>query len=355
MFDRFTPGLRVTWIVVLALGISLATASFGQDTPTGSVPTGNLVTGETPREPGTAGDGPVWLEDPARVERGLDGLTPPDKYMEALRATGMLKHLEERGISPQDKSTASWSRVGPVGGFGSPARNGRIAGMQIISYGSGYFVFAGSCQGGLWRMSSSSWENWTDIGRNLPNPSVRAFAVSPVSVNRVIVGTGDHRRYTGAGMFETTNGGISWSPITDPFSAGTPSYFYRIMFLGTDPSGDKRLVAATSSGPIYSDDDGATWQRGQTVGGLNLGGSWTDMVQHPANDYWLFGHRFLRRLYQSGLGRNLGPLRPGEPAPGGRLVPGLHRHLPGHPHHSGGPDRRWKCLEGCLQEHQHRL
>lgn len=234
------------------------------------------------------GGGPVWREDPGRVEEGTLGRLTPDQYMQSMEDLGLLRHLRERGEIHASKTIGNWQRVGPVGGFGSPARNGRIAGMQIVPDGSFFRVYAGSCQGGLWRTRTDLWARWTDIGSNLPNPSVRAFSVDPDDYGHIIVGTGDHRRYIGAGMFETFDDGVVWNAVPLPLPS-TPDYFYRLLCLGDDPGTlQQRWVAVCSYGPIYSDDGGATWQRSTDAGGSLFGDPWTDLVVHPTDPSRLY-------------------------------------------------------------------
>lgn len=262
-----------------------------QDDAARKLPTDNPIQGPGLREEGAPGDGPIWKEDSEKVIEGLKGLTPPDQYMNSLRDLGVLDELANRTSISDDKSTTQWSRIGPVGGFGSPARNGRIAGIQFLDDGGSYWLYAGSCQGGLWRVHSTSLFQWQDIGRNLPNPSVRGFAVDPDNFSHIFVGTGDHVRFSGAGLFETTNAGVTWNQVGLPW-LNTPDYFYRVEYLGNDPtSGQKRMVAVCSFGPIYSADGGSTWQTGKDLVGGEISGVWSDLVRHPTNPGELFAVR----------------------------------------------------------------
>ncbi|MFH2052545.1 MAG: sialidase family protein [bacterium] len=261
--------------------------------PTPGQERGNLeVLGERPvTAPVDMGNGEgERSEDPERVERGVADQLPPDQYMKSLRDLGVMDQLAVRGDVTRLKVPGDWERVGPVGGFGSPVRNGRISGIQVLQDGSFYRVYAGACQGGLWRMRSQYWKQWTDIGYNLPNPSVRAFAVDPDDFSHIFVATGDHRRYSGGGLFETHDEGVTWTEATLPFG-WIPPYFYKLMILGDDPAtGHQRLVAVSSSGPIWSGDGGTTWQRGRDAAGDALGSYWTDLVEHPVEN-WLFAVR----------------------------------------------------------------
>lgn len=244
--------LRIPRAGLLAI-LLLLPAALAAQTPV------NLdIVGEVPiTAPVVSEEEPGWREDPARVEEGTRHQLRPDEAMDALRSLGVLERLNTRGRPDRAKVPGVWERVGPVGGYGSPVRNGRISGIQVLPSGSFYRVYAGACQGGLWRMRSQYWIQWTDIGYNLPNPSVRAFAVDPDDFQHIFVATGDHRRYVGGGMFETTDEGVTWNPVSLPYGSA-PEYFYRLLILGDDPdTGSRRMAAVCSFGPIWSDDGGA--------------------------------------------------------------------------------------------------
>jgi len=287
-------------VVVLAGGLVLAAAIAPgpgrSQTPQPDPvlpPLDGPITGRSPREPGTPGAGPVWLEDADKVERGVETQMDPDEQMAALRALGTLDVIRGRGLD-RDKSTLDqWVSLGPVGGFGdagSPEMNGRISGIQMVPETTGYTMFVGACQGGLWRMRSTAFAYWTDIGVNLPNPSVRAIAVDPDDHDHIFVGTGDHRRYLGAGMFVTADGGATWDQVDVPVP--TPRYYYRILYLGNSSNpATQRMVAACSEGIVYSSDGGQTWQNGRLAQGGILDDYWTDVVAHPLDPSILFAPR----------------------------------------------------------------
>jgi len=254
---------------------------------------------------GTPGSGEEWEEDLERMTRVVETQLPPEKQRRALAETGLQEMLRRRtsqvgGGKRQDQ----WVRMGPVGGFGSPRRNGRISGIQLVPDGSGgYQLFAGACQGGIWTMRSQTFAHWLDIGRNLPNPSVRAFAVDPDNYQRLIVATGDFLRFKGTGMYETLDGGTTWQALSLPsdYGDGIPSYFYKLLYLGPDPySGYKRWVVAGDWGPIYSVNDGGLWSCGlDQTSGVPLMRRCTDMVAVPGQPGRVWAALCDRRLVNS--------------------------------------------------------
>ena len=210
---------------------------------------------------------PSWKEDPYRPRRFWDRGASADEYQWALRATGQWPRSAEE---PPSIAGSPWTRLGPVGNVS--LQNGRIAGIHLRSDGSGsHLVYAGACNGGLWvARAVDGVGHWTSLGDNLPNPSVRAFAVNPTNPGRIIVGTGDYLRARGGGMFQTANGGASWTQI--PISP-TPDSFFRIHFL---PSNPNVLLAASDQGILRSTDGGNTWT-------TRLSGFASDLIFHPTN------------------------------------------------------------------------
>ncbi len=227
-----------------------------------------------------------WREDLKKIRRGLESQLRPDDYMAALESTGMAAHL---AMPPVPSGRGVWELRGPVGRFSNEPRNGRIAGIQVITGSQGTEVFVGSCQGGLWvtNETDASGPLWQDIGRGLPNPSVRALAVHPTDRNTIFVGTGDVDRYWGAGMFVTHDGGANWDLVTTPQSAG---HYFRILYQDklTSPL-HGYMIAASGWGLFRSIDGGATWFFAQHDDNSPTDtGLWTDILEHPSQPNILY-------------------------------------------------------------------
>ena len=165
-----------------------------------------------------------WKEDPERLARKLATRMSPAQYRAALKGSGMGAAIAG---GTQAAGAAGWTFLGPKGAFNlsGGGHNGRIAGLSINPAG-GSVVYAGACQGGLWKSDLATLGNWTSIGDSLGNPSVRAFAVDPTDPDHIFVGTGDWIRYPGAGLYETTNGGLRFlraGDFTSPLDRLTAS------------------------------------------------------------------------------------------------------------------------------------
>jgi len=130
-------------------------------------------------------------------------------------------------------------------------------------------------------MYHDSWAEWEDLSFNLPSPSVRAFAVDPTDHDRIVVGTGDHRRYSGAGIYYTINSGDTWVEANTPIDTDC---YYRIYH---HPDDYDDMLAAGRAGMLLSTDRGENWALATLTAGGTATGSWTDLVPHPTNsDTW---------------------------------------------------------------------
>src|SRR2546422_6619493 len=99
-------------------------------------------------------------------------------------------------VTAQIAAGAGWVPIGPRGDLGSAVGeqcNGRIASVQVVARGGGYYLYVGASSGGIWRMDSTRGfpPVWEDLGKNLPNPSVGAFVTDSSNPDDILVGTGD--------------------------------------------------------------------------------------------------------------------------------------------------------------------
>ncbi|PQJ75134.1 VPS10 domain-containing protein [Polaribacter gangjinensis] len=117
--------------------------------------------------------------------------------------------------------------------------------------------FVGTVSGGVWLTEDEgvTWKNLTD--NTIPNLSTSTIVISPQDKNTLYVGTGEPfgnlGAVGGAGLFKTTNGGTTWTSLSNSASFGDVG---RIILNPTDKN--NVLVAATK-GIFRTTDGGLTW------------------------------------------------------------------------------------------------
>jgi photosystem II stability/assembly factor-like uncharacterized protein len=225
-----------------------------------------------PRPEGPARfDGPAEAQEYYRAKRAPVGETaiPVERYFAALeRMRVMPQHsvrsgtvlpsraeLASRGISYVAAADAlgAWSPLGP-GNVGGRTR------ALLIDPRAPKTMYAGGAAGGVWKSvdGGASWRPLDDLMANL---AVVSLAMDPASSNVLYAGTGEgfynSDAVRGAGIFKTTDGGLTWTQL--PATARADFYYVNDLAVSTrDP---RRIYAATRSGVWRSLDAGATWTR----------------------------------------------------------------------------------------------
>jgi len=182
---------------------------------------------------------------------------------------------------------ATWT---PLTGVGVPYAWAVDPGSPATVYAAGGFGASGALQGGAWK-STDGGATWTGYGdANAPLPIFESVVV-PAPGATAVVGTDagvygifihGSGRYewvtnnalatqvvyalamdpssssifwagTDKGLFRSTDGAMSWAPVTNGLPAAT------ITALKFDPASPKTFYAATTAGLFRSTDDGATW------------------------------------------------------------------------------------------------
>ena len=156
----------------------------------------------------------------------------------------------DAGIAPA-AALDSWSFLGPgnVGGRTRALRHRPGTPTTIYTSGVG---------GGVWRSTDSgaTWVPLFDLG---PNIAVTSMAIDTATPNRMFIGTGEGffnaDAIRGAGVFSSTDGGLSWAPLR---ATQTSDFFY-VNEVAISPNDAQVLYAATNTGIWRSLDGGATW------------------------------------------------------------------------------------------------
>jgi hypothetical protein len=129
-----------------------------------------------------------------------------------------------QAIPPGAAPTAStWELVGPA-----PMRNSYMGAVQINVSGrvtalavdpsdaSGDTVYLAAAQGGVWKTTDGG-GSWTPLTDDQASLSMGALALAPSNSNIIYAGTGEPNsgldNYYGAGILKSTDGGATWSRL----------------------------------------------------------------------------------------------------------------------------------------------
>ena len=155
----------------------------------------------------------------------------------------------------KDAGIWNWEWLGP-GNIG-----GRIRTIAVHTTNPN-IIYIGSASGGIWQTTNGG-ASWNPLSDFIANLAVTSLVIDPVNTNILYAATGEGFGnidcLSGAGVFKTTDGGITWNQLTKTATwqhcnrlAINPSNHNIIFAVGDDPS--------KFWGQIYkSTDGGATW------------------------------------------------------------------------------------------------
>jgi photosystem II stability/assembly factor-like uncharacterized protein len=205
------------------------------------------------------------------------------------------------GIAPLPAAPAGdWFATGPAAQLNSQtpgARapvSGRVAGLAAHPTDPNTFYVA-SAGGGVWKTTNGG-SSFTPLTDFQPNTATGAVAVAPSDGQIVWVGTGEANysldsRY-GSGLLKSTDGGLNWLVVPGPSNAFVRRAVSRIVIHPTDPNVVYVAVASGSGGVgggygvWRTGDGGTTWTNTFALpGNPGTSRSVTDLVQdHQRRD-----------------------------------------------------------------------
>lgn len=222
-----------------------------------------------------------------RISHRYWNLLTPEKYVEALDHVARMPDENDGKQGSSLLRTTRWQGIGPAIVRITPTIgwHGRMRAIRWYRnpITSSFETYLGASSGGLWFGNFALvLRVWTSLGDALPNPAVGSFLIDSLDPNTIWVGTGDWRRYGGAGLFKTTNRGGTWERV--PITRGDviPGAITGLEY-GRNRS---TMYLASDRGFFVSSDGGATWNRSATdqPAGANV----YDMVIDPTDRNYIY-------------------------------------------------------------------
>lgn len=176
--------------------------------------------------------------------------------------------------------------------IGPASMSGRIADLAVVEAPRvlrggklGTTIYAAVATGGIWK-SSNGGLTWAPISDSLPVGGIGAVAVAPSNGDVVWVGSGEANNMRssswGVGVFKTTDGGKTWSKPMLPKS----QHIGRIVIDPRDPN----VVYVAAAGPLWAaggerglfktTDGGRTWTNTKDISPQT---GFTEVVIDPSN------------------------------------------------------------------------
>ena len=194
-------------------------------------------------------------------------------------------------------TTSTWTAIGPGalasggGTGGTGTASGRIAGIAVDPQNSSN-IFAAAAGGGVWRSTDGgiSWNPLTDDQNTL---AMGAIAIAPTNSNRIYAGTGEANNSGdsnfGLGILVSNDGGTTWS-----LSTGPGGVFNRLAIaqISVDPTNSDIAYAAVNdfadngvccanTGIYKTTNGGNTWTNVTALNGKDSFFPWSAVLVDP--------------------------------------------------------------------------
>lgn len=188
-----------------------------------------------------------------------------------------MRAVAQRDAMPQLDGAApavGWQWMGP-GNIG-----GRLRGL-LIHPTQPQIMWVGTAGGGVWK-STNAGGTWQPMNSVLSLLAIGCMTMDPTDPDRLYVGTGEGGFFDteagstnlaamlGAGIFVSTDGGVTWSQIP------TTATWQGVSRIAIDPNNAKILLAGTPGGLFRSQDRAISWTRVSMADAV-------DIRFHPTN------------------------------------------------------------------------
>lgn len=205
------------------------------------------------------------------------------------------------------KTQGNWEFLGPKRMtppyqqyFGSMHIAGRISDIEYTNVAGKMYV--STADGGVWK-STDGGATFTPLSDSWQYLWTSGIAVDPTNSDVVYAGTGDFDGFTpitNMGVMKTTDGGATWTKVNNNFGD------VAIKGIVVDPDDHNRITAAGGNGDYSWKNGGQIWQS------LNGGASWTARTSAPIamwSDVEISAADSSgKRTYWAAGGRNVGGL-----------------------------------------------
>src|SRR5579871_5660404 len=142
---------------------------------------------------------------------------------------------EKTLASLADPPGPGWKLIGPrptnvfavlgPSGNGSPYAAGRVTALAVDPRNASV-AYLGAAGGGVWKTTDGG-QNWQPLTDDQASLAIGSIALAPSNPDVVYVGTGEQNNsgdsYYGAGVLKSTDGGMTWTQLSGPFTIPTSS------------------------------------------------------------------------------------------------------------------------------------
>ena len=150
----------------------------------------------------------------------------------------------------------TWNYIGPANGISTNGGAGRTNFIRFDPNNSS-IIYTGSPAGGLWK-STNGGQSWSPLADEFASIGCSDIVIDPNNSNILYLATGDSdgKDTYSIGVLKSIDGGLTWSATGLMYSVNQS---YTIAKLLIDPNNSQVVYAATSNGLMKTTDGGVNW------------------------------------------------------------------------------------------------
>ena len=170
-----------------------------------------------------------------------------------------IEQLKNSNKSPLLTTSGQWSSLGIDGYTNGAGWNPGVGRVNVIAFHPTLVntFWVGTPAGGLWKTTNGG-SSWTPLTDGMPQIGVSGIAVDYTNTNvmYILTGDGDAGNTKSIGVLKTIDGGITWLSTGLTWTINDDKRGYKLIMHPTSPN---ILIAATSNGIYITTNSGATW------------------------------------------------------------------------------------------------
>jgi hypothetical protein len=221
-------------------------------------------------------------------QRAYPNATIPPGAFAAARQEFIQKFGTEPGTLSNAPTATSWTSLGPSPIGTSPTVSGRTNAIAV-NPSNANVIYIGTADGGVWETTNGG-TSWTALTDSQCSLAMGGLAIDPVNNNIVYAATGEQNfsqdSYYGCGVLRSADGGQTWTQLGASVFAVTGSSA-TMSRISVDPTTagsttTTTVVVAADTGVWRSTNSGSTWTS------VLSGAAATDLVRDPSTPATLY-------------------------------------------------------------------